>query len=597
MKRWLILFCLCLVAASSLPSFASAHAYVDRASPQQEAELQESPKEIRLTFTEEINGKVSSLVLKTEAGKSIPGTLRAEDNRTLVLPVESLQKGIYRVEWQVLSVDTHVTEGSYRFAVGVPLPKIRPAETVSLDDDDPSVADNGPFGAVPDQGQSEAQGNKQAESSPNSIVGGVGSTEKKQSPTTGANQALPTNPSESSTDGKSQSQESAAAEQTKPEQGTGEAVAREGSASLEKADDPAKSANESAEGEDDAAAGEGSPNETLLQAGENVATPSFAGDAEVEIVAESFLPSAVHDHERHEMWNRWLRMIDVLVAAIIGSLVFLKAWGRFVDAYRVTQRLRSGIKWFFWGCFVYFSLSGAARIYLLADMLRLPGGNGESMLLLYLNTMTGAMGILRPLLCILLLVALTTKKSRLGSIVLTLGLFITYPLTGHAMAGQERFASFLSDILHMTAAVVWLGGLSGLTLLAFRQRATPDGLLRLHHLMGQFAQLALYAVSLISGTGLVLGLLRFSQLLELISTSYGLILLVKLGAFAVALIVAGFHRSKVMPRLVVLSVLQERDAIRLVKKLSWTLRSELLIVLAALLLAGLLSATPPPIIR
>lgn len=59
----------------------------------------------------------------------------------------------------------------------------------------------------------------------------------------------------------------------------------------------------------------------------------------------------------------------------------------------------------------------------------------------------------------------------------------------------------------------------------------PDGLIAMHKLMSQFAQLALYSVAVISGTGIVLGLLRFSQLQQLATTSYGLILTAKIGAF------------------------------------------------------------------
>lgn len=136
-----------------------------------------------------------------------------------------------------------------------------------------------------------------------------------------------------------------------------------------------------------------------------------------------------------------------------------------------------------------------------------------------------------------------------------------------------------------------------MTVLSFRLAMNPDGLIAMHKLMSQFAQLALYSVAVISGTGIVLGLLRFSQLQQLATTSYGLILTAKIGAFLLALLIAAFHRGRVMPRLTVLSGLQEKDALRLAKKLSWTLRLELIIVLAALILAGLLSATPPPIIR
>lgn len=103
-------------------------------------------------------------------------------------------------------------------------------------------------------------------------------------------------------------------------------------------------------------------------------------------------------------------------------------------------------------------MSGAVRICLLADMLRLPGGFGENMLTLLRETMTGTIGWIRPLLCFLLLLAVRyTAHFRWGSTIAVIALFCTFPLTGHAMAGQERFASMTSDVLHMAAAVIWMG--------------------------------------------------------------------------------------------------------------------------------------------
>jgi len=46
-----------------------------------------------------------------------PAHIDDASKSVLVLPLPALAPGSYRVMWRVLSVDTHVTEGSFRFQV------------------------------------------------------------------------------------------------------------------------------------------------------------------------------------------------------------------------------------------------------------------------------------------------------------------------------------------------------------------------------------------------------------------------------------------------------------------------------------------------
>ncbi|WP_341279488.1 CopD family protein [Paenibacillus sp. FSL H8-0537] len=123
----LLLFMLCS------PALADAHANMERSTPLQDAELSESPSSIRIQYTEEFDPDLSRIVLEDEAGNAIKGKLSAEKDRWLVYTIPKLSPGIYKVKWQVLSVDTHVTDGSFRFAVGVPLATTKPSDTISLD--------------------------------------------------------------------------------------------------------------------------------------------------------------------------------------------------------------------------------------------------------------------------------------------------------------------------------------------------------------------------------------------------------------------------------------------------------------------------------
>jgi methionine-rich copper-binding protein CopC len=114
-----------LIAASALalatalaPAPLRAHAYPMVAVPADGAVLRESPREIRIQFTEGIELEFSRIDVKNAAGEKMnAGNLRRIADDTAVVAVKALGPGTYRIEWQVLSVDTHVTEGVLRFTV------------------------------------------------------------------------------------------------------------------------------------------------------------------------------------------------------------------------------------------------------------------------------------------------------------------------------------------------------------------------------------------------------------------------------------------------------------------------------------------------
>jgi methionine-rich copper-binding protein CopC len=86
--------------------------------PADGAVLRESPREIRIQFTEGIELEFSRIDVKNAAGEKMnAGNLRRIADDTVTVAVKALGPGTYRIEWQVLSVDTHVTEGVLRFTV------------------------------------------------------------------------------------------------------------------------------------------------------------------------------------------------------------------------------------------------------------------------------------------------------------------------------------------------------------------------------------------------------------------------------------------------------------------------------------------------
>jgi methionine-rich copper-binding protein CopC len=98
---------------------AWAHAYPAVSIPNNGATVKEQPREVRIQFTEGVEIAFSQITVKAANGDVVSqGKLRQLADDTLAIDLKPLNPGNYAVEWQVLSVDTHVTEGVLRFAIG-----------------------------------------------------------------------------------------------------------------------------------------------------------------------------------------------------------------------------------------------------------------------------------------------------------------------------------------------------------------------------------------------------------------------------------------------------------------------------------------------
>ena len=107
---------LLIIGADAQPAWA--HAYPAVSIPNNGATVKESPREVRIQFTEGIEMAFSSVTVRGPNKEVVSqGNLRKLADDTVAIDLKPLAPGNYTVEWQVLSVDTHVTEGVLRFAV------------------------------------------------------------------------------------------------------------------------------------------------------------------------------------------------------------------------------------------------------------------------------------------------------------------------------------------------------------------------------------------------------------------------------------------------------------------------------------------------
>jgi methionine-rich copper-binding protein CopC len=109
-----------MIAASLCGTTAYAHPQLQSAEPAAGGTTT-SPKQIKITFNENVMLQFSGVELKGQAGKMIPtgkATVDPANKKQLVVPVnEPLSPGDYKVEWHAVSDDTHRVKGSYSFSV------------------------------------------------------------------------------------------------------------------------------------------------------------------------------------------------------------------------------------------------------------------------------------------------------------------------------------------------------------------------------------------------------------------------------------------------------------------------------------------------
>lgn len=626
-------FMLFVLAEGLFPKALSAHAFIKKSNPQAESELKQSPGEIRITFTEKIDTKLSDATLLTDQGDAIDADQTTEDDETIVLKPPALKDGVYKVKWQVLSVDTHVTEGSFRFSVGVPLKANRPHETISLDDDQGSNA-TGPAS----QGSAPVKPTKPTKTSSGSAVPSGGKEASKPEkdkadpsraadPTSQGNESKITSGSPSSSPSPAKSAEGQG-KNVKPKENDRAADTASGSTESEggialpgetKGGSPAEAEASSLPSSKATQSGDG------VQGGASDGGGISGGSSELK-ATESFTPRDTssassqaedihlhhHDHQAVDSsgfpfaaWLSGLRILDILVFVCLGGLVYFRdvLMGRQTElaAYEVKAKTERSVTI---AAVLVLLVSGCVHLMLLLMQLSpthsLDAAAWGKAPVVLGSTMVGAAMWIRPLLAILLLsMVLRGKPGESQNVsafaakgVILAVMAVTFPMTGHAFSGEGlRILTIVSHLLHLAMAAVWFGGLAGLVLLTFRVPKELNLIQPLHKLVQRFSGLALFLVAAVVVTGVFLSVMRIGSWSALVESSYGQILLWKIGFFIAAGVFAAVQRLVLLPRL------QNTDTSQasiLLSKWKFSIRTELLFAIIVFIVAGLLSTTSPP---
>lgn len=113
-----LLFATTAALLALTPVAASAHATLDHAEPRVGNTVTSAPREVRLWFTQKLEQAFSTVEVTDGSGQRVDTGKPRVNGNELAVSVRALAPGTYRVNWKVLSVDTHSTDGNFSFTVG-----------------------------------------------------------------------------------------------------------------------------------------------------------------------------------------------------------------------------------------------------------------------------------------------------------------------------------------------------------------------------------------------------------------------------------------------------------------------------------------------
>ena len=100
---------------------AFAHGELKRAVPPAGGTVATAPSEVMVYFSEPLEPAFSTVAVRDSAGKQVDKAdahIDKDDRTIMRVSLPPLPRGTYTVIWRVVTVDTHRTEGTFKFKVG-----------------------------------------------------------------------------------------------------------------------------------------------------------------------------------------------------------------------------------------------------------------------------------------------------------------------------------------------------------------------------------------------------------------------------------------------------------------------------------------------
>jgi copper resistance protein D len=286
----------------------------------------------------------------------------------------------------------------------------------------------------------------------------------------------------------------------------------------------------------------------------------------------------------------------VIFEVMVAAPAFAAAAGMLDPEIR---RLRSRWSWLVWASLGVAAVSGAIWLVLLAgDIYAAPIAQvwrDGGVWTVATETRFGQVSLARLAAAALLAASLPMLRRTpdrglwsASAIVLAVGVLIGPAWTGHAGATPRVAGEFplAADALHLLAAGAWLGGLPPLaTLLAAAWRGKEPRWATVTALAVQrFSLLGVISVSTLLASGITNSWYEVGTLNNLFATSYGQLVLIKIGLFAAMIGLASINRFYLTPRLATAGT---------VRHLYHSSVAETGLGLAAVIVVGFLGAMAP----
>jgi copper resistance protein C len=108
---------LTIIAILLTATSAWAHAFLDHADPKVGSTINESPSQVTLWMTENLEPAFSKLQISDAKGTEVDNKDTKINGNIMTVSLPKLAAGKYRVSWQVVAVDTHRTSGTFDFTI------------------------------------------------------------------------------------------------------------------------------------------------------------------------------------------------------------------------------------------------------------------------------------------------------------------------------------------------------------------------------------------------------------------------------------------------------------------------------------------------
>ncbi|MDT9722546.1 copper resistance protein CopC [Paenibacillus sp. ClWae2A] len=123
-RHWALVTSLLLVCCLVMPQWASAHAYIVKASPGENEILVAAPERLTMEFNESLQTAFYDIkVTGPDGTQADDGNVQIDVDRPHILETglqAGLGNGTYAVNWKAVSADGHPIQGAYVFHIGEP---------------------------------------------------------------------------------------------------------------------------------------------------------------------------------------------------------------------------------------------------------------------------------------------------------------------------------------------------------------------------------------------------------------------------------------------------------------------------------------------